>query len=63
MILSFPNMGPNFYAFKTLFTSLDIFDTFINLDFQKKLQDQGVEVLTIENMPECVFRKPTLCLT
>jgi len=63
MILSFPNMGPNFYVFKTLFTSLDIFDIFINLDFQKKLQDQGVEVLTIENMPECVFRKPTLCLT
>ncbi|GAI88458.1 unnamed protein product [marine sediment metagenome] len=28
----------------------NIFDTFINLDFQKKLKDQGVEVITIENL-------------
>ncbi|MFX1597207.1 MAG: acyl-CoA dehydratase activase-related protein, partial [Promethearchaeota archaeon] len=28
----------------------NISDTFINLDFQKKLRDQGVEVLTIENL-------------
>jgi predicted nucleotide-binding protein (sugar kinase/HSP70/actin superfamily) len=40
--------------------SYNIFDTFINLDFQKKLQDQGVEVLTIENMPESVFSKPVI---
>jgi len=104
-------MGPNVYAFKTLFEQLDIevvlpdptnreaikvgvkyspefvcfpfkatlgdfvnaikkgadtlviaidYNTFINLDFQKKLQDQGVEVLTIENMPESVFRKPVI---
>jgi predicted nucleotide-binding protein (sugar kinase/HSP70/actin superfamily) len=38
----------------------NIFDTFINLDFQKKLQDQGVEVLTIENMPYSVFKKPII---
>jgi len=38
----------------------NIFDTFINLDFQKKLQDQGAEVFTIENMPESVFKKPVI---
>ncbi len=38
----------------------NIFDTFINLDFQKKLQDQGVEVLTIENLPEYIFKKPVI---
>ncbi|MHA2398019.1 MAG: acyl-CoA dehydratase activase-related protein [Promethearchaeota archaeon] len=38
----------------------NIFDTFINLDFQKKLVDQGVEVLTIENLPESVFSKPVI---
>ncbi len=38
----------------------NIFDTFINLDFQKKLQDQGVKVLTIENLPESIFKKPVI---
>jgi predicted nucleotide-binding protein (sugar kinase/HSP70/actin superfamily) len=38
----------------------NIFDNFINLDFQKKLQDQGVEVFTIENMPESIFKKPVI---
>jgi predicted nucleotide-binding protein (sugar kinase/HSP70/actin superfamily) len=38
----------------------NIFDTFINLDFQKKLVDQGVEVLTIENLPESVFKAPVI---
>ncbi|MFW9872790.1 MAG: acyl-CoA dehydratase activase-related protein [Candidatus Thorarchaeota archaeon] len=38
----------------------NIFDTFINLDFQKKLRDQGVEVLTIENLPKSVFREPVI---
>ena len=38
----------------------NIFDTFINLDFQKKLQDQGVEVLTIENLPESIFKVPVI---
>ena len=33
----------------------NIFDIFINLDFQKKLSDQGVEVITIENLPEFIF--------
>ncbi len=38
----------------------NIFDTFINLDFQKKLKDQGVEVITIENLPESIFKKPVI---
>lgn len=38
----------------------NIFDTFINLDFIKKLHDQGVEVLTIENLPEYIFKKPVI---
>ncbi|MFX0031674.1 MAG: acyl-CoA dehydratase activase-related protein [Promethearchaeota archaeon] len=38
----------------------NIFDTFINLDFQKKLQDQGVEILTIENLPEFIFKEPVI---
>ena len=38
----------------------NIFDTFINLDFQKKLRDQGVEVLTIENLPESIFKDPVI---
>jgi len=38
----------------------NIFDTFINLDFQKKLHDQGVEVLTIENLPESIFKVPVI---
>jgi predicted nucleotide-binding protein (sugar kinase/HSP70/actin superfamily) len=38
----------------------NLFDTYINLDFQKKLQDQGVEVITIENLPEAIFKKPVI---
>ena len=38
----------------------NIFDTFINLDFIKKLHDQGVEVITIENLPEYLFKKPVI---
>ena len=38
----------------------NIFYTFINLDFQKKLRDQGVEVLTIENLPESLFKEPVI---
>jgi len=38
----------------------NIFDTFVNLDFQKKLKDQGVEVLTIENLPESFFKVPVI---
>ncbi|MFW9999138.1 MAG: acyl-CoA dehydratase activase-related protein [Candidatus Hermodarchaeota archaeon] len=38
----------------------NIFDTFINLDFEKKLRDQGVEVLTIENLPESLFKEPVI---
>ena len=38
----------------------NLFDTYVNLDFQKKLRDQGVEVLTIENMPEYIFKTPVI---
>lgn len=38
----------------------NLFDTYVNLDFQKKLRDQGVEAITIENMPEEIFREPVL---
>ena len=38
----------------------NIFDTFINLDFQKKLKDQGVDVITIENLPEFIFKEPVI---
>lgn len=38
----------------------NIFDTHVNLDFQKKLRDQGVEVLTIENLPENLFKQPVV---
>ena len=38
----------------------NIFDTFINLDFQKKLRDQGVQVITIENLPESIFKEPVI---
>jgi predicted nucleotide-binding protein (sugar kinase/HSP70/actin superfamily) len=38
----------------------NIFDTFINLDFQKKLQDQGIKVITIENLPEEIFKTPVI---
>lgn len=38
----------------------NIFDNYINLDFQKKLQDHGVEVLTIENLPKFIFKYPVI---
>lgn len=38
----------------------NIFDTFINLEFQKKLKDQGVEVLTMENLPKSIFKDPVI---
>ena len=38
----------------------NIFDTFINLDFQKKLKDHGVNVFTIENLPESIFKEPVI---
>jgi predicted nucleotide-binding protein (sugar kinase/HSP70/actin superfamily) len=38
----------------------NIFDTFVNLDFQKKLTKQGVEVITIENLPESIFKAPVI---
>ena len=38
----------------------NIFDTYINLDFQKKLKDQNVEVITIENLPKSIFKEPVI---
>lgn len=38
----------------------NLFDTYINLDFQKKLSERDVDVLTIENMPESVFKTPVI---
>ncbi|MFX0069922.1 MAG: acyl-CoA dehydratase activase-related protein [Candidatus Hermodarchaeota archaeon] len=38
----------------------NLFDGFVNLDFIKKLNDQGVKVITIENMPESVFKQPVI---
>lgn len=38
----------------------NIFDTFINLDFQKKLIDREVDVITIENLPESLFKEPVI---
>jgi predicted nucleotide-binding protein (sugar kinase/HSP70/actin superfamily) len=38
----------------------NIFDTYVNLDFQKKLRDQNVDVITIENLPEYLFKEPVI---
>lgn len=38
----------------------NLFDEFINLDFQKKLRERDVEVLTIENLPEWIFDTPVI---
>ena len=38
----------------------NVCDTYINLDFQKKLRDQGIEVITIENLPESYFKEPVI---
>lgn len=38
----------------------NLFDTYINLDFQNKLREMDVEVLTIENMPESIFKVPVV---
>ncbi len=35
----------------------NLFDTYVNLDFVKKLNDQDVKVITIENLPESVFKE------
>jgi len=40
--------------------SYNLFDTYVNLDFQKKLRDQGVEIFTIENLPESLFKVPVI---
>ncbi len=38
----------------------NVFDTYINLDFQKKLENQGVEVITLENLPKKLFKVPVI---
>jgi predicted nucleotide-binding protein (sugar kinase/HSP70/actin superfamily) len=50
----------NSIKFLLLGHGYNLFDTFINLDFQKKLNDQGVDVITIENLPESIFKEPVI---
>jgi predicted nucleotide-binding protein (sugar kinase/HSP70/actin superfamily) len=38
----------------------NLFDNYVNLDFQKKLRDQGCEVITLENLPEELFKEPVV---
>ncbi len=38
----------------------NLFDTYVNLDFAKKLNDQDVEVITIENLPEHIFKEQVI---
>ncbi|MFX1258892.1 MAG: acyl-CoA dehydratase activase-related protein [Promethearchaeota archaeon] len=38
----------------------NLFDTYVNLNFVKKLKDQDVEVITIENLPKFIFKKPVI---
>jgi len=38
----------------------NLFDTYINLDLEKKLREMGAEVLTIENLPESIFEVPVI---
>jgi predicted nucleotide-binding protein (sugar kinase/HSP70/actin superfamily) len=51
---------PELLKFLLLGHAYNLFDGFVNLDFIKKLNDQGVEVITIENMPEWVFKEPVI---
>ena len=38
----------------------NIFDIFINLNFRKKLRDEGANSITIENLPEHIFKEPVI---
>ncbi|MFO8018086.1 MAG: acyl-CoA dehydratase activase-related protein [Promethearchaeia archaeon] len=38
----------------------NIFDTYVNLDFQEKLREENVEVITKENLPQKVFQTPVV---
>ncbi|OLS13365.1 MAG: hypothetical protein RBG13Loki_2961 [Promethearchaeota archaeon CR_4] len=38
----------------------NLFDTFVNLDFYKKLKKQGASVITLENLPYDVFKIPVV---
>ena len=38
----------------------NLFDRFVNLDFIKKFEDQDVDVITLENMPEWIFKEPVI---
>ncbi len=38
----------------------NIFDTFVNLDFYKKLKNQGSSVITLENLPHEIFKLPVI---
>ncbi|TFG08886.1 MAG: hypothetical protein EU539_01070 [Promethearchaeota archaeon] len=51
---------PEILKFLLLGHAYNLFDGYVNLDFIKKLNDQGVKVITIENMPESVFKEPVI---
>mgnify|MGYP006278667717 CR=1 FL=1 len=38
----------------------NLFDTYMNLDFQNKLREMGAEVLSLRNMPKEVFETPVV---
>lgn len=38
----------------------NLFDTYVNIDFIKKFNDQDVDTITIENLPESVFKVPVV---
>ena len=40
--------------------SYNLFDTYINLNFQRKLRDEGADSITIENLPESIFKVPVI---
>ena len=38
----------------------NLFDTYVNLDFYKKLKKQGASVITLENLPHEIFKLPVV---
>jgi len=51
---------PKNIKFLLLGHSYNLFDRFVNLDFVKKFEDQDVDVITLENMPEWIFKEPVI---
>ncbi len=40
--------------------SYNLFDTYINLNFQRKLREEGADSITIENLPSSIFKVPVI---